>query len=161
LRCDANVSLMPRGTSSFGTRTETKNVNSLRSVERAVRYEMRRQAFVLACGGRVVQETRHFDEATGSTSPRRPKETAHHYRYFPEPDLVPVAPSPSWVASLRSTLPELPWQRRARVQAEWGLSDLELRDLVNVGALDLIDATVRAGADPGEARTWWVAYLAQ
>ena len=161
LRCDANVSLMPRGSTSFGTRTETKNVNSLRSVERAVRYEMRRQAAILAAGGRVVQETRHFDEATGFTSPGRRKETAEDYRYFPEPDLVPVAPSPSWVDGLRSTLPELPWQRRARVQAEWGLSDLELRDLVNVGALDLVDATVRAGADPGEARTWWVAYLAQ
>ena len=161
LRCDANVSLMPRGSSTFGTRTETKNVNSLRSVERAVRYEMRRQAAVLAGGGRVVQETRHFDEATGTTSPGRRKETAEDYRYFPEPDLVPVAPSPAWVQSLRSTLPELPWQRRARVQAEWGLSDLELRDLVNVGALDLIDATVRAGASPEEARTWWVAYLAQ
>jgi len=161
LRCDANVSLMPRGTAEFGTRTETKNVNSLRSVERAVRYEMRRQAAVLVSGGRVVQETRHFDEASGSTSPGRRKETAEDYRYFPEPDLVPIAPSPEWVDSLRATLPELPWQRRARVQAEWRLSDPELRDLVNVGALDLIDATVRAGADPGEARTWWVAYLAQ
>jgi aspartyl-tRNA(Asn)/glutamyl-tRNA(Gln) amidotransferase subunit B len=161
LRCDANVSLMPRGSLSFGTRTETKNVNSLRSVERAVRFEMRRQAAVLAAGGRVVQETRHFDEATGTTSPGRRKETAEDYRYFPEPDLVPIAPSREWVESLRGTLPELPWQRRARVQAEWGLSDLELRDLINVGALDPIDATVRAGADPGEARTWWVAYLAQ
>ena len=161
LRCDANVSLMPRGASVFGTRTETKNVNSLRSVERAVRYEMRRQAFVLTGGGTIVQETRHFDEATGSTSPGRRKETAEDYRYFPEPDLVPIAPSASWVSSLRATLPELPWERRARIQAEWGLSDAELRDLVNVGALDLIIATVQAGAPSGEARTLWVAYLAQ
>jgi aspartyl-tRNA(Asn)/glutamyl-tRNA(Gln) amidotransferase subunit B len=126
-----------------------------------VRFEMRRQAFVLGAGERVVQETRHFDESTGSTSPGRRKETAEDYRYFPEPDLVPVAPTPSWVDALRSTLPELPWQRRARVQAEWELSDAELRDLVNVGALDLIIATVQHGASPAEARTWWVAYLAQ
>jgi aspartyl-tRNA(Asn)/glutamyl-tRNA(Gln) amidotransferase subunit B len=161
LRCDANVSLMPKGATEFGTRTETKNVNSLRSVERAVRYEMTRQAGVLLDGGRVVQETRHFDEGSGTTAPGRRKETAEDYRYFPEPDLVPIAPSSEWVDELRATLPELPWQHRARVQQEWGLSDLELRDLVNAGALDLIAATVDAGAPPAEARSWWVAYLAQ
>jgi aspartyl-tRNA(Asn)/glutamyl-tRNA(Gln) amidotransferase subunit B len=161
LRCDANVSLMPRGSSTFGTRTETKNVNSLRSVERAVRHEMCRQAAVLASGGEIAQETRHFDEATGTTSPGRRKETSEDYRYFPEPDLVPIAPADDWVARLRASLPELPWQRRARVQAQWGLSDLELRDLVNAGALDLIAATVDAGASPAEARSWWVSYLSQ
>ncbi len=161
LRCDANVSLMPRGSSTFGTRTETKNVNSLRSVERAVRYEMCRQAALLASGGEIVQETRHFDEASGTTSPGRRKETSEDYRYFPEPDLVLITPSDEWVQRLGSTLPELPWQRRARVQAEWGLSDLELRDLVNAGALELIVATVDAGAPPAEARSWWVAYLTQ
>jgi aspartyl-tRNA(Asn)/glutamyl-tRNA(Gln) amidotransferase subunit B len=161
LRCDANVSLMPRGSSVFGTRTETKNVNSLRSVERAVRYEMCRQAAVLASGGRIVQETRHFDETGGTTSPGRRKETSEDYRYFPEPDLVPITPSDEWVEKLRATLPELPGQRRARVQAEWGLSDLEVRDLVNAGALELVAATVDAGAPPAEARSWWVAYLAQ
>jgi aspartyl-tRNA(Asn)/glutamyl-tRNA(Gln) amidotransferase subunit B len=161
MRCDANVSLMPRGSSTFGTRTETKNVNSLRSVERAVRYEMCRQGAVLACGGRIVQETRHFDEATASTSAGRRKETSEDYRYFPEPDLVPIAPSDDWVARLRATLPELPWQRRARAKTEWDLSDLELRDLVNAGALDLIAATVDAGAPAAEARSWWVSYLSQ
>ncbi len=161
LRCDANVSLMPRGSATFGTRTETKNVNSLRSVERAVRHEMCRQAAVLASGGEIVQETRHFDEAGGTTSPGRRKETSEDYRYFPEPDLVPIAPADDWVARLGGTLPELPWQRRARVQAQWGLSDLELRDLVNAGALDLIAATVDAGAPPAEARSWWVSYLSQ
>ncbi len=161
LRCDANVSLMPRGSSTFGTRTETKNVNSLRSVERAVRHEMGRQAAVLASGGEIVQETRHFDEATGTTSPGRRKETSEDYRYFPEPDLVPITPSDEWVARLAATLPELPWQRRARVRAEWGLSDLELRDLVNAGALDLIAATVDAGAPSAQARSWWVSYLSQ
>jgi aspartyl-tRNA(Asn)/glutamyl-tRNA(Gln) amidotransferase subunit B len=161
LRCDANVSLMPRGSSTFGTRTETKNVNSLRSVERAVRFEMCRQAAVLASGDVIVQETRHFDEASGTTSPGRRKETSEDYRYFPEPDLVPITPSDERVQRLRSTLPELPWQRRTRVQAEWGLSDPELRDLVNAGALELIAATVDAGAPPDEARSWWVAYLTQ
>jgi aspartyl-tRNA(Asn)/glutamyl-tRNA(Gln) amidotransferase subunit B len=161
LRCDANVSLMPRGSSTFGTRTETKNVNSLRSVERAVRHEMSRQAAVLAGGGDIVLETRHFDEATGTTSSGRSKETSEDYRYFPEPDLVPIVPSDQWVQRLRATLPELPWQRRARVQAEWVLSDLELRDLVNAGALDLIAATVEAGAPAVQARSWWVSYLSQ
>ncbi|GAA4028398.1 Asp-tRNA(Asn)/Glu-tRNA(Gln) amidotransferase subunit GatB [Allokutzneria multivorans] len=161
LRCDANVSLMPKGASVFGTRTETKNVNSLRSVERAVSYEMRRHAAILVDGGEIVQETRHFDESTGATSAGRRKETAEDYRYFPEPDLVPVAPSTEWVEQLRTTLPELPWERRKRVQAEWNLSDLELRDLVSAGALDLIVSTVDAGAESDAARSWWVSYLAQ
>ncbi|HVV20200.1 MAG TPA: Asp-tRNA(Asn)/Glu-tRNA(Gln) amidotransferase subunit GatB [Pseudonocardiaceae bacterium] len=161
LRCDANVSLMPIGATEFGTRTETKNVNSLRSVERAVRYEMCRQGAVLASGGTVTQETRHYDEATQSTSSGRTKETAEDYRYFPEPDLVPIAPAATWVEELRATLPEMPWQRRKRVQQEWGLSDAELRDLVNIGAIDLIASTVDAGASPADARSWWVSYLAQ
>jgi aspartyl-tRNA(Asn)/glutamyl-tRNA(Gln) amidotransferase subunit B len=161
LRCDANVSLMPRGSSTFGTRTETKNVNSLRSVERAVRHEMCRQAAVLSAGGSIVQETRHFQEADGSTAPGRRKETSEDYRYFPEPDLVPIAPSDEWVERLRATLPELPRQRRARVQAEWAVSDAELRDMVNAGALELVAATVDAGAPPAEARSWWVSYLTQ
>jgi aspartyl-tRNA(Asn)/glutamyl-tRNA(Gln) amidotransferase subunit B len=108
-----------------------------------------------------VQETRHFQEADGTTAPGRRKETSEDYRYFPEPDLVPIAPSDEWVERLRATLPELPWQRRARVQAQWGISDAELRDLVNAGALDLVAATVDAGAPPAEARSWWVSYLAQ
>src|SRR5690625_3069723 len=161
LRCDANVSLKPKGATEFGTRTETKNVNSLRSVERAVRYEMRRHAAVLEAGGTIVQETRHFDESSGETSPGRRKETAEDYRYFPEPDLVPIAPSREWVEALRAELPELPWERRKRVQQDWQLSDEELRDLVNAGALELVAATVDAGATPAEARSWWVAYLSQ
>jgi aspartyl-tRNA(Asn)/glutamyl-tRNA(Gln) amidotransferase subunit B len=151
---------MPRGAAVFGTRTETKNVNSLRSVERAIRYEMCRQGAVLAAGGTVVQETRHFDESTGTTSPGRRKETAEDYRYFPEPDLVPLAPSRDWVDSLRGTLPELPWERRKRVQADWDLTDAELRDLINAGAVELIAATVDAGASPAEARSW-MSYLSQ
>ncbi|MGX7824810.1 Asp-tRNA(Asn)/Glu-tRNA(Gln) amidotransferase subunit GatB [Actinokineospora sp. 24-640] len=161
LRCDANVSLMAKDATEFGTRTETKNVNSLRSVERAVRHEMTRQAAILADGGTILQETRHFEEGSGSTRAGRRKETSEDYRYFPEPDLVPIAPSREWVEELRGTLPEMPWERRKRAQADWGLSDAELRDLVNVGAIDLIAATVDVGAPPAEARSWWVSYLAQ
>ena len=161
LRCDANVSLMPKGADEFGTRTETKNVNSLKSVEVAVRYEMRRQAAVLSAGGEIIQETRHFQESDGTTSAGRRKETAEDYRYFPEPDLAPVAPDPAWVAEIGKSLPELPWVRRARIQQEWGISDEVMRDLVNVGAIDLIIATVEAGATPESARSWWVSFLAQ
>ncbi|RZS39072.1 aspartyl/glutamyl-tRNA(Asn/Gln) amidotransferase subunit B [Herbihabitans rhizosphaerae] len=161
LRCDANVSLKPLGRKEFGTRTETKNVNSLRSVERAVRYEMTRQGAVLAGGGEIVQETRHFQEADGSTSAGRRKETSEDYRYFPEPDLVPIAPSREWVEKLRGTLPEMPWERRKRIQADWSLSDAEFRDLVNAGAVELVASTVDAGASSAEARSWWVSYLTQ
>ncbi|WP_103335429.1 Asp-tRNA(Asn)/Glu-tRNA(Gln) amidotransferase subunit GatB [Amycolatopsis sp. CA-126428] len=161
LRCDANVSLMAKDATEFGTRTETKNVNSLRSVERAVRYEMTRQAAILAEGGSIKQETRHFQEADGTTSPGRTKETAEDYRYFPEPDLVPIAPSREWVEELRGTLPEMPSERRKRIQQEWSLSDEALRDLLNVGAVELVAATVEAGASPDDARGWWVNTLAQ
>ncbi|MCP2287358.1 aspartyl/glutamyl-tRNA(Asn/Gln) amidotransferase subunit B [Nocardia amikacinitolerans] len=161
LRCDANVSLMPIGATEFGTRTETKNVNSLKSVEVAVRFEMRRQAAILADGGSIVQETRHFHETDGTTSPGRRKETAEDYRYFPEPDLEPIAPDAEWVEELRATIPEYPWLRRARIQADWGWSDEVMRDVVNAGALDAIMATVEAGAPPNEARSWWVNYLTE
>jgi aspartyl-tRNA(Asn)/glutamyl-tRNA(Gln) amidotransferase subunit B len=161
MRCDVNVSLMPRGSSEWGTRTETKNVNSLRSVERSVRYEIERQAAVLEAGGRIVQETRHFQEETGSTMSGRSKEEAQDYRYFPEPDLVPVAPSTAWIEELRAGLPELPAARRARVKADWALSDKELQDVVNAGALDLIEQTIAAGADPAAARKWWMNELSR
>jgi aspartyl-tRNA(Asn)/glutamyl-tRNA(Gln) amidotransferase subunit B len=161
MRCDVNVSLMPRGSSQWGTRTETKNVNSLRSVERSVRHEIERQAAILDAGGRIVQETRHFHEETGSTTSGRSKEEAQDYRYFPEPDLVPVAPAGDWIEELRGGLPELPAARRARVKADWGLSDKELQDVVNAGALDLIERTIAAGADPGAARKWWMNELSR
>ena len=161
LRCDANVSLRPVGTTPLGIRTETKNVNSLRSVERAVRYEITRQAAVLAAGGRVTQETRHWHEDSGTTTPGRSKETAEDYRYFPEPDLVPVAPSRDWVEELRATLPEPPAARLKRVSAEWGFSDLEMRDVVSAGAVNVIEATVAAGASPQSARKWWLTEVAR
>ena len=160
LRCDVNTSLAPAG-APWGTRTETKNVNSLRSVERAVRFEIERQAGVLDGGGAGVQETRHFHEDTGTTTAGRSKEEAQDYRYFPEPDLVPVAPPADWVESIRAGLPELPAARRARLQAEWALSDLDMAALLNVGALDLVGDTVAAGASPADARKWWLGELAR
>ncbi|WP_347346992.1 Asp-tRNA(Asn)/Glu-tRNA(Gln) amidotransferase subunit GatB [Nigerium sp.] len=160
MRCDANVSLMPKGSSELGTRTETKNVNSLRSVEGALTFEIRRQAAVLGAGGRVTQETRHWHEE-GHTSPGRSKEQAEDYRYFPEPDLVPVAPSPEWVEQLRATLPEPPAARRARLEREWGFSELEMRDVVAADAVGTIEATVAAGASPQAARKWWLGELAR
>jgi len=164
LRCDANVSLRPRSggpDQPLGTRTETKNVNSLRSVERAVRHEICRQAELLLAGGSVTLETRHWHEDTGVTTPGRSKEQAEDYRYFPEPDLVPVAPSPQWVDHLRQTLPEPPGERRARLAAQWGFSELEMRDTVGAGALELVESTVACGASPQSARKWWLAELSR
>lgn len=160
LRCDANISLMPKGTTTFGLRTETKNVNSLRSIENALTYEIRRQAAVLAGGGKVTQETRHWHEE-GYTTPGRSKEEAEDYRYFPEPDLVPVAPDPAWVEELRGTLPEAPVAKRKRLQQLWGFAAQEFADIVNSGSLDLIEATVDAGASPAAARKWWLTELAR
>ncbi|GAB3814501.1 Asp-tRNA(Asn)/Glu-tRNA(Gln) amidotransferase subunit GatB [Tessaracoccus terricola] len=161
LRCDANLSLAPIGATTLGTRTETKNVNSLRSVERAVTFEMQRQAAVLAGGGTVVQETRHFDEATGTTRSGRPKSDADDYRYFAEPDLVPVAPSAEWVEELRATLPEPPAEHRKRLASEWGFDQIAMDTLVNLGALGLVEDTVTAGASPQAARKWWGTELAR
>jgi aspartyl-tRNA(Asn)/glutamyl-tRNA(Gln) amidotransferase subunit B len=156
LRADVNTSLSPRGSGRWGTRTETKNVNSLRSVERAVRFEIERQAAVLDAGQRVIQETRHLHEDTGTTTSGRSKEEAQDYRYFPEPDLVPVAPSAEWVAQIRAALPEAPAARRTRLRAEWGLSETEMTALSNAAALDLVAETVAAGASPSDARKWWL-----
>jgi aspartyl-tRNA(Asn)/glutamyl-tRNA(Gln) amidotransferase subunit B len=161
LRCDVNTSIAPRGSQHWGTRTETKNVNSLRSVERAVRSEIPRQAAVLDAGATVRQETRHFQESTGTTTSGRSKEEAQDYRYFPEPDLVPVAPSREWVAEIRAALPELPAARRARLQAEWGLSDPDMTALRNADALELVEQTVAAGASAADARKWWLGELAR
>jgi aspartyl-tRNA(Asn)/glutamyl-tRNA(Gln) amidotransferase subunit B len=160
LRCDVNVSLNRPG-EPWGTRSETKNVNSLRSVERAVRSEVERQAARLLAGERVVQETRHFSEDTGLSTSGRSKEEATDYRYFPEPDLVPVAPDAAWVEQLRAALPDAPSVRRKRLTAELGLSALDSTAMVNAGVLDLVLATVEAGAPAAEARNWWLGPLAQ
>jgi aspartyl-tRNA(Asn)/glutamyl-tRNA(Gln) amidotransferase subunit B len=161
VRADVNVSLRPSPDAPLGTRTETKNVNSFRAVERAVRYEISRQAAVLDAGQLVVQETRHWHEDRGTTSSGRVKSDAEDYRYFPEPDLVPIVPDRAWVESIRLALPELPAARRRRLQAEWGYADAEMRDVVNAGAAELIEATVAAGATPAAARKWWMGELAR
>ncbi|HEX6365342.1 MAG TPA: Asp-tRNA(Asn)/Glu-tRNA(Gln) amidotransferase subunit GatB [Agromyces sp.] len=159
LRCDANVSLRPRGQEKLGTRTETKNVNSMRSIERAVRYEIQRQAAILADGGTITQETRHWHEDSGTTSPGRVKSDADDYRYFPEPDLLPVVPSKELIEELRAALPEPPAARRRRLKAEWGFTDLEFQDVVNGGLLVEVAETVAAGASPAAARKWWTGEL--
>ncbi len=161
LRCDINVSLAAPDAPAWGTRSETKNVNSLRSVERAVRYEIERQAGVLDSGSTVTQETRHFQEDTGETTPGRGKEQAEDYRYFPEPDLVPVAPEREWVERLQGSLPEPPSARRARLAAELGASDHELESMRGAGVLELVAETVEAGAPPADAAKWWLQELSR
>jgi aspartyl-tRNA(Asn)/glutamyl-tRNA(Gln) amidotransferase subunit B len=161
LRCDANVSLRLIGAEKFGTRSETKNVNSLRSVERAVRSEMIRHAGILDKGERVIQETRHFHEETGETTPGRSKEQAEDYRYFPEPDLVPVAPAADWIEKIRSSLPEKPSVRRKRIQEEWQVPDKEMAAMINADVLDQVEETVKLGADPTRARSWWLGEIAR
>ena len=160
VRADVNVSLRQSPDAPLGTRTETKNVNTFRGIDAVVRYEIRRQAAILAAGGEVLQETRH-GQADGTTRAGRVKSDADDYRYFPEPDLVPVAPAREWVEQIRAALPELPAARRRRLKAEWGLADDEMRDVVNAGALDLIEATVAAGASGQAARKWWMGELAR
>ena len=161
VRCDANVSIRPHGQEKLGTRTETKNVNSLRSIERAVRYEIQRQAHIIANGGTITQETRHWHEDRGITSSGRPKSDADDYRYFPEPDLVPVQPSKELIEQIRASLPEKPAERRKRLQGEWQFSDLEFRDVVNSGLLDELEETVAKGAKPQAARKWWTGEIAR
>jgi aspartyl-tRNA(Asn)/glutamyl-tRNA(Gln) amidotransferase subunit B len=122
---------------------------------------VQRHAAILSGGGSVVQETRHWHEDTGITTSGREKSDAEDYRYFPEPDLVPVAPPREWVEELGATLPENPTARRARLQQEWGFSDLEMRDTVGAGALSLVEETIAAGASPQAARKWWLSELAR
>lgn len=161
VRADINVSLRESPDAPLGIRTETKNVNSFRSIERAVRYEIARQATVLEAGEQVLQETRHFHEETGETSSGRVKSDSDDYRYFPEPDLVPVEPSREWVEQLRAVLPELPAAKRRRLLEAWGFSELEMRDVINAGLLDVIEQTVAAGAEPAAARKWWTGEIAR
>ena len=156
LRCDVNLSLSPTGSGKLGTRSETKNVNSLRSVERAVTGEIIRQSNRLEDGERIVQETRHFLEESGQTRPGRSKEKAEDYRYFPEPDLVPVVPDAKWIEELRKQLPEKPADRRKRLQLAWSVPDKEMAAMVNAELLDTVEATVLLGSDPTKARSWWL-----
>ena len=153
MRCDANISLRPKGEAKFGTRVEVKNMNSLRSLGRAIEYEIARQTDVLTDGAAVVQETRHWNEDAGSTSTLRAKEEAFDYRYFPDPDLVPVAPSEAWVDEIRGALPELPAATRGRL-VEVGLDADTAALIVSSGLHGMMDDAVAAGADAGDAAKW-------
>jgi len=161
LRCDVNLSLSKIGSGKLGTRSETKNVNSLRSVERAVTGEIIRHANRLESGEKIVQETRHFLEESGETRPGRSKEQAEDYRYFPEPDLVPVAPDAKWIEELRKLLPEKPAERRKRLQTAWAVPDKEMNAMVNAELLDTVEQTVLLGADPTKARSWWLGEISR
>jgi aspartyl-tRNA(Asn)/glutamyl-tRNA(Gln) amidotransferase subunit B len=152
MRVDANVSVRPIGTSELGTKVEVKNMNSLRSLGRAIEYEIERQIGALESGERIVQETRHWDEADGRTHSMRTKEGSSDYRYFPEPDLVPVAPTDDMRDRVHGSMPELPANRRARLQEEWGISDNEARVLVGTpGLAEYAEAAVDT-LDGGSAR---------
>ena len=161
LRCDVNLSLAQVNSGKLGTRSETKNVNSLRSVERAVIGEVIRQANRLEDGERIIQETRHFLEESGQTRPGRSKEKAEDYRYFPEPDLVPVVPDAKWIEELKKSLPEKPADRRKRLQSTWSVPDKEMAAMVNAELLDTVEETVLLGADPTKARSWWLGEISR
>ncbi|WP_420464441.1 Asp-tRNA(Asn)/Glu-tRNA(Gln) amidotransferase subunit GatB [Panacagrimonas sp.] len=155
-RCDANVSVRRRGAEKFGTRTETKNVNSFRYVEKAIEYEIERQIEVIEGGGRIVQETRLFDPGTGTTRAMRTKEDANDYRYFPDPDLLPVVVEPEDRERIRATLPELPEAKRTRFMSDYGLARYDATVLTGEFALaDYYEAVVRlSAADPKLCANW-------
>ena len=155
LRCDANISMRPVGTEAFGTKVEIKNMNSIRSLERALHFEIERQTKALEAGEAIAQETRHWDEDSGSTKSMRSKEEAFDYRYFPEPDIPALEPSEEWIAEIRAGLPELPRARRARYETDDGLKPEVARVLVGDRASSaLFDETVALGADPKAAANW-------
>jgi aspartyl-tRNA(Asn)/glutamyl-tRNA(Gln) amidotransferase subunit B len=156
LRCDANVSLRPAGATTFGTKAEVKNINSFRYLQKALEYEIARQAEVLTKGGVVRQETRLFDSETGRTESMRSKEEAHDYRYFPEPDLPPLELDPAWIDEIRAALPELPAARVARFMTAYGLGDYDADVLARVmpGAAGYFERTVAAGAPAKAAGNW-------
>jgi aspartyl-tRNA(Asn)/glutamyl-tRNA(Gln) amidotransferase subunit B len=157
MRCDANVSVRPAGSEGLGTKVEIKNLNSIRSVERALRFEEERQREVLGEGGSLVQETRHWDENAGRTSPLRSKEYAFDYRYFPEPDLPPVEPDPAWIEEIRASLPELPRERRARYVADLGLDPRRAAALTasrDLGELFEETRGLLPAVEPGVVANW-------
>jgi aspartyl-tRNA(Asn)/glutamyl-tRNA(Gln) amidotransferase subunit B len=155
LRCDANVSVRPEGTTALGTKTELKNMNSFAFLEQGIKAEIARQIDLLESGETVVQETLHFDPRTGALSPLRSKEEAHDYRYFPEPDLVPVAPTEEMLEAARAALPELPAARIARYEREFALSADQARTLTwRPERAQLFEATVAAGGDPVQVANW-------
>jgi aspartyl-tRNA(Asn)/glutamyl-tRNA(Gln) amidotransferase subunit B len=162
LRCDANVSVRPIGSPTLGTKTEVKNLNSFRFLQRALEYEVDRQIGLLCSGGRVEQETRLWDTAAGRTVAMRTKEEAHDYRYFPEPDLPPLQLSPAWIDEQRAKLPELPEARRRRFIRQYALGEPEAAFLSQDTALAAyFEEAVRAGAAPRSAANWLMGELAR
>ena len=161
MRADVNVSLRNKPTDPLGTRSETKNVNSFRGIEKTIVYEIRRQAALLSDGGEVLQETRHWDEASQTTAGGRLKTDADDYRYFPDPDLVMLHVTKEHIDRIAKDMPEMPRERRNRLQGEWKFSDLEMRDVINADALDLIEDTVKAGATASGAKKWWLGELSR
>ncbi|MHB8091740.1 MAG: Asp-tRNA(Asn)/Glu-tRNA(Gln) amidotransferase subunit GatB [Syntrophales bacterium] len=154
-RCDANISLRPVGQKEFGTRTELKNMNSFRNVQRALEYEIKRQQYLLESGGVVVQETRLWDDAAGVTKSMRSKEEAHDYRYFPEPDLVPIVVDDEWQDEIRRAMPELPLEKRERFSSEYQLSAYDAGVLTQSRALaDYFEEVARLSGQPKAAANW-------
>jgi aspartyl-tRNA(Asn)/glutamyl-tRNA(Gln) amidotransferase subunit B len=155
LRCDANVSIMPKGSAKFGTRAELKNMNSFRNVARALAYEVERQTKLVESGGTVVQETRLWDEAAGKTVSMRSKEEAHDYRYFPDPDLIPIETSEEWIGKIRASLPELPAQKKERFMKEYGLPEYDAALLTQDKELaDYLETVIKEGALAKWASNW-------
>ncbi|MHC1745626.1 MAG: Asp-tRNA(Asn)/Glu-tRNA(Gln) amidotransferase subunit GatB [Negativicutes bacterium] len=162
LRCDANISLRPRGTEPFGTKSEIKNLNSFRAVQKGLEYEVERQTDLLEEGGKVVQETRSWDDAAGVTVSLRNKEQAHDYRYLPEPDLVPIVVDPSWVEEIRNNLPELPDERKKRIMETHGLSAYDASVLTASRAqAEYFDALIAQGVDAKAAANWVMGEVAK
>lgn len=160
MRADVNVSLHKKG-EPLGTRSETKNVNTFKGIEKTLAYEIRRQAAILDDGGSVLQETRHWDESKQATTGGRAKSDANDYRYFPDPDLVMVHVTRDHIEELKQQMPEMPRERKARLKKEWGFTDLQMRDVLNADALDLIEETIEAGAEPAGASKWWLGEISR
>jgi len=157
MRCDVNVSLMPVGSNTYGTRAEIKNVNSFKSLVRAVEVEIERQSEILDAGGKIIQETRLFEENSGKTISMRSKEEAHDYRYFPEPDLVPLEIAQSWINEIKETIPELPHQKKIRYPKDYGLSADDTKVLTDDRNMaEYYEAVVRLGANPKKAANWLI-----
>jgi len=155
LRCDANISVRPEGQTEFGTKVEIKNMNSVRSLERAIRFEVQRQTKALEAGEKLTQETRHWSEEEGRTISMRSKEEAFDYRYFPEPDLPPLEPTTEWIEGIRANLPELPAARRQRYEADYAVRPDQARLLADDKPwFEFFEATLGAGADPKAAASW-------
>lgn len=160
LRCDANISLRPQGVKTLGTKAEIKNMNSFKALQKALEYEIERQRKILEKGGRIIQETRTWDDAQGVTASMRSKEEAHDYRYFPDPDLVPLVVDPQWVKKIKASLPELPDTKRKRLVSEMALPDYDARIITGSKALaDFFDRVVAGYNEPKTVSNWMMGEL--